>query len=324
MPRETGLPLRLTDVVVMSMGALAVACLLVVARWTPGAMASIFAFSLIAAGPLVFRALARRFPKHGVFDLIASFWLLPAAVVGHTFVGPLADAVHPALFDRHLAYADARLFGVQPAVWLEARVPPGLVEVLLVCYYTYFLWPLLLGLVLYFGQKDRRLFEQYVLALALGYSANFVLYALVPAVGPRFFLAGEFNEPLRGLWLTPWLDSVMRLPRFTRDCFPSGHTATTLTVLFFAYRRARRFFWVMFPFAVGLIGATVVGRFHYAVDLLAALPLVLWAVTTAVVLSRVRPKGVLVTPSPRLATLWREGIVVARRFGDLTPRRPGA
>src|SRR5881398_3249891 len=73
----------------------------------------------------------------------------------------------------------------------------------------------------------------------------------------------------------------MRGPAFMRDCFPSGHTATTLLVLTFAYRHARRFFWAILPVGVLLIAATVICRFHYGIDLLAAVPLCVFAVAVA-------------------------------------------
>ena len=60
---------------------------------------------------------------------------------------------------------------------------------------------------------------------------------------------------------------------FLRDCFPSGHTGLALVVLITAWRRARRVFWTaLLPYA-GLVAATLAGRFHYSVDLVAAIPL---------------------------------------------------
>jgi membrane-associated phospholipid phosphatase len=158
-----------------------------------------------------------------------------------------------------------------------------LTELLLICYYGYFLWPLLLGVVLYL-RGQRHAYQHYTLALALTFVGTFIGYIWVPAVGPRFFLASFFMRPLQGVWLTPLLDSAMRNPTFMRDCFPSGHTAITLVVLAFAYRYLRPFFWAVLPACTGLIAATLVGRFHYGVDLLCAVPL---AVLTGVASSLV-------------------------------------
>ena len=293
-----GLPLRLADLVVTSMATLAAAYLAIAARWVPGWGRSFAVFVAIALGPLVLRALPRLWPKaRQAFDFAASFWLLPASIFGHAALGPIADGVRPALVDRQLAALDISVFGRAPAVLLEGRTPPWLTELLLVCYYTYFLWPVLLGVLLYFT-RERKAFDEYLLALSLLFSANFVLYVLVPAVGPRYFLAGEFRAPLQGVWLTPFLDSLMRQPAFARDCFPSGHTAVTALTLAFAHRHHRRFFWALLPVALGLIAGTVVGRFHYVVDLIFAMPLLAAAMAAAVAIERARPSGVVMLPLP--------------------------
>jgi hypothetical protein len=115
----------------------------------------------------------------------------------------------------------------------------------------------------------------------------------VPAIGPRFFLIGAFAGPLDGPLLTPILDSMMRSPAFARDCFPSGHTGTTLLLFFYSFRFARRFFWVMLLPGIGLITATLSGRFHYATDLVAAVPVVVLVAGLSMALSRsaVRRRG---------------------------------
>jgi membrane-associated phospholipid phosphatase len=108
-------------------------------------------------------------------------------------------------------------------------------------------------------------------------------------VGPRFFLFGD-TGPLSGV-IAPWLESLMRTPTFMRDCFPSGHTSTTLLVLIYAFINARRFFWGMLPVALGLFLATLAGRFHYGVDLLCAVPLTLAVWNLTALATRLNPRG---------------------------------
>jgi membrane-associated phospholipid phosphatase len=76
---------------------------------------------------------------------------------------------------------------------------------------------------------------------------------------------------------------------FARDCVPSGHTGVTLTMLIFAYRYQRTFFWIILPVGTGLIFGTLVGRFHYAIDLLCAVPLVVACASAAALIARYRP-----------------------------------
>jgi hypothetical protein len=282
------------------MAALAVVILLFAGRNNRGFWTALVAFSVIGAGPPLLRALHKRFRQARFFGVLASFWLLPSAALAHANMGPIVDSVNPVVLDRYLALGDLSLFGVHPAVALEAYVPPLVNELLLLCYYSYFLWPVALGVILY-RRRDRRAYHEYTLALCLLFAANFLCYALVPAIGPRLYLADHFEAPLQGVWLTPLLDSLMRNPCFMRDCFPSGHTAVTATVMVFAWRHERRFFkWVM-PIAVGLVTATVLGRFHYVVDLMAAVPLLMLSVSAAGALHRVRPRGLVLVAKPALA-----------------------
>jgi len=290
---EEGLPLRLVDIVLTLSGTLAAAYLVIAGRWVPGWLPSAIAFAIIAAGAPILRAVARKYPQRPGLEMAASFWLLPSVIAGHCFLGPLTDAVNPRLMDAYLAYADQRVFGVVPSVALEPYVGGWMTELMLGAYYTYYVWPVALGIYLYVKQM-RRVFDEYLLALSLFFVVNFVLYIAVPAIGPRFFLADEFRAPLQGVWLTPFLDGVMRGAAFMRDCFPSGHTGATLVVLAYAFWNARKLFWVMLPFATGLIGATIIGRFHYGVDLLCAIPLMMAAINAAGFLAKARPQGITV------------------------------
>jgi hypothetical protein len=291
---EDVLPLRLVDVVVTSTATLAAAYLLFFARWVPGWGGSAVAYAIIALGPPVLRALARRYPEKKVFEFLASFWLLPSVIAAHYALEPLLDALHPRLLDPVLARADLRLFGVHPSLVLGEQLGPALTEILLVCYYSYFVGPVALAVLFYF-RGDRAKYDEYALALCFFFISNFILYAAVPAVGPRYYLSTIFDEPLRGLWLTPYLDALMRTTVFARDCFPSGHTGVTLIMLIFAWRYRRTFFWIVLPVGTGLILGTLVGRFHYGIDLLCAVPLVIACVSTAALIARYRAEG---APAP--------------------------
>lgn len=267
--------LRSMDLALVAACTLAMGVAAGPARWAPGAGAATVVFGLFAVGPLAFRWLEARFPRTRLFGFLGDFWLLPVASFAHARLGPLVDAASPArLWDARLAELDARLFGGQPGVTLSQHVPGWLMDVLLVCYYGHFVFSLTLGVVLYLRAR-REVFDEYLLTVSLFFTLNFASYALIPAVGPRYFLFAHLPGPLEGAWLTPFLDSVMRLPPFARDCFPSGHTTSTLVVLACAWRFSRRTFWFMLPPGLGLITATVAGHYHYVTDLIAAVPFTL-------------------------------------------------
>jgi hypothetical protein len=68
-------------------------------------------------------------------------------------------------------------------------------------------------------------------------------------------------------------------------------------VLVYALRFERRVFRVMLLPGLGLIAATLVGRFHYATDLMCALPLLLGVVGFAMAYTRsVARRGTVARP----------------------------
>jgi membrane-associated phospholipid phosphatase len=291
-----GLRLQLAEVATSTMATVAVVSLLFEGSWVPGFAACIGVFAAIAIVPPVLRSLSQTFPRSKVLDIAASFWLIPVAALGHIYLGPVVDAVHPRLMDAYLALADLQLFGGHPSIAAARYASPWLTEILMVCYYSYFILALVLGVALYWRGR-RREFDEFVLALALFYSVIYALYVAVPAIGPRFFLSGEFPTPLTGVFITPYLDALMRATPFNRDCFPSGHTGATLIVLSYAFRFDRRVFWILLPLGAGLIAATIVCRYHYAIDLICAAPIAVVVHALASALARARPHGVQIPRS---------------------------
>ena len=120
--RDGAVTLGLADVVITTLSTLAVAVMVSSGRWVPGWWTTAATFGVIAIGPPTLRALAARFPGRPVFELLASFWLLPAAAMGHGALGPLIDAVRPRLFDGQLAQLDVQLFGAAPALFFARHV----------------------------------------------------------------------------------------------------------------------------------------------------------------------------------------------------------
>lgn len=290
-------PLRWADVLIVSLTGFAALFLIIDGRWIPTVGKSIATFAGLALAVPALRLLARKWPGFKPFDVVATLWILPVAGLAHPAMQALVDGLHPVLYDAYLARADLRLFGGDPAAFLDRHIGGVAMDLLLLCYYSYYLWPSALGLWLFF-RKSREQLEHYVLAVSLAYAANFIFYVLVPAIGPRFYLLDVFPGPLRGAFITPYLDGLMHTPPFMRDCFPSGHTAITLVVLIFAFRYARGFFWGLLPVALGLVTATLAGRFHYGIDVVCAIPMSAAVVLIADLLIRFDSHGRIPVAAP--------------------------
>lgn len=220
-------------------------------------------------------ALRARRPSRGT-EILAAFWPLPVVFGIYMTLNPLIDRVSPTLMDPFILHADHLLFGGYPAVAVAGALPPPVVDLLMIAYVSYYAWPVAMAVVLY-RRDDREGLARFTTLMLLAFWLNFACYVMVPVIGPRFTLASHFAGPPQG-WLvgTFLFEALLRSPMI-RDCFPSGHTALSLLVLWFAFRHHRRFFWVMLPFGVGIISATLLMRFHYVLDLVFAVPLLLAA-----------------------------------------------
>jgi len=302
------LAIRSGEMIAVMAGVLALTILLWnrdrVAGWEPAALV----FGTISVAPFVLRTLQAKYAANRWLRFVADFGPVGYIVGFYLFLNPILDAVNVPIADDLLIRADQRIFGVQPSIWLAERVPPLLNDVLLGAYTTYFLWPAALGLVLWLQRKDVQ-FDEWATALMFFYAVNFALYAAVPAMGPRYYQAAFFDGPVHGWFIASHVDLMFRESPLARDCFPSGHTGISLLVLAYSWREARRFFWVALPVLVCLIVGTLAGRFHYGVDLLAAVPLTATSLLVAAKLKQRLPAGMALSRfSPMTIRRDRPGI----------------
>lgn len=264
---EEAFSLRPQDVVLTLAATLAAAILAFYGRHVPGAWKSIGTYAFVAMLPWAFRAVEHRWPSRAT-NFLAT--IVPPAlgmVLVYSALDPLCDLLNPHLADPRLAAVDLALFGLHPGLWLEQHLPAHVVDALYVCYTSYYVWPLSLGVLLFFDRREKEL-DRFILGYALLMLGSYVCYLMVPAIGPRFYLVGDYPGAVHATWVGQWFDSLFRGSPYFRDCFPSGHTALTLYCLYHARRLTPRWFWVMLLPASGLIAATLVCRFHYAIDLL--------------------------------------------------------
>ena len=185
---------------------------------------------------------------------------------------PIVDLVHPGLIDGRLLAADRWLFGETPSILAEKLLHPWLTEALLLGYLSYFAI-LVIPLVLLFWLRGEEVHDGYCRALGLLFILNLGFYVVAPAVGPRFQVAHLYAAPLHGVLFGDTIRDLFLNVPFFRDCFPSGHTAGTVLALVYTRKRLPRFFWAALPVGGLCIAATVLCRFHYAIDVLCALPL---------------------------------------------------
>lgn len=160
---------------------------------------------------------------------------------------------------------DVALMGSEPsrqmASWLPWR---WLSEVLHLAYLSFYplvyVPPIMLAL-----RRRRHAFHGTVLALLLVGTACYLVFALLPVQGPRYFgpPEGVPDGPVRRLVL-----SVLESGSSRGAAFPSAHMALTTAQAIMALRYQRRVGWLVTVAAVGVGLGAVYGGFHYAIDVL--------------------------------------------------------
>lgn len=232
-------------------------------------------YGLVLLAALVPFALAWLRARNGsskVVGVLCDFGPIVPLLIIFDNLGPFIRAVHPVDMDAYLIAFDRWLFGTDPTRALEAIATPFLSDILTVCYALYFFHPVVLGGLVWADDRRRAgmslEFPRYAFTVIFVFYVSYAGYFAVPAIGPRFTVAHSGPVP-RGT-VSRVIDSTLdHLEKNKRNCFPSGHTMVVLTVLAEGRRRGRGTFWGFLPFAIGLILATVYGRYHYVADVLA-------------------------------------------------------
>ncbi len=192
-------------------------------------------------------------------------------------LGLLLPGIHPEPFELLWIDVDRALFGFDPTVALQGALSPLAVELLQLCYATFYLLPIVLIATLLVQHRTAAGYATLV-TVAFGFLLSYLGYLVWPTLPPYRFL--WHGDPQPGLWLADGVHRLLDSAEWNRwDCFPSGHTMLTLVTLALAWRHARRLFWGMLPVGLGLVFSTMALRYHYVIDVLAgaaAAPLAVW------------------------------------------------
>jgi hypothetical protein len=188
-------------------------------------------------------------------------------------VARIVPALDVPTWDSTLRAADEALFGILPAAALESCAAPGLTEVLSLCYLSYHVYLHLALLQALVGPlaAARRLAAYVFTAFAVGLAG----YLFVPAVGPGKAFAELFSVPLAGGPATQLCAALVARGSSVYDVFPSLHVLVTCVLLDHDRVMAPVRFRLLLAPAAGLLVSTLYLRYHYAVDLVAALALFL-------------------------------------------------
>jgi membrane-associated phospholipid phosphatase len=193
--------------------------------------------------------------------------LLYPALMGLSFymVPLVIAALHVPRADALLVKCDMAWLGKNINLAIQGWEPPPLTD-LLIMSYVFFFYYLVAGPT-YYCIRDLPRFRQCFAGLFVVYALGFIGYTFFPAGGPHRFL--EFEQPLKGAWITRLAKPVLDFASNGVDAFPSIHVAISLYLLVFdRWYYRRRFWWLLLP-CVALWVSTVYLRYHYCVDVMA-------------------------------------------------------
>lgn len=251
----------------------------------PNAALFLLAESAGLLGCLAVPILARRlsFGKALALRAVAFCVLVP---LGFEIVGRLVPYASPVSRESWLVAADKRIFGSDPTQWTgKTELWPWLTEILQWIYSSFYFLPIVLALRLAMRKRLKAL-EDSMLVIVLGFFLSYLGYFLVPARSPYHLFQYPFQ--FEGLFATPWIRATLdRLEGLKYDCFPSGHSQIAMLLAALAWVHDRSGFWWFFgPIGVLLPLSTIYLRYHYGVDVLAA---VLFATATWWAARRIAP-----------------------------------
>jgi len=211
-----------------------------------------------------------------VFNAIR--WIAPAVAEGR-------------VFDAQLAAFDREWLGVDVARWSEGFLTGAIADPFMAFYFLYFAMPLA-AFVAFLRKRDRAFTYRAAFLIAFGVYACYMLYLLVPAVGPRHAYVG-LSAPLpEGLITGALHDLILSLEPQRYDAFPSCHVVLGILCAVACWPLGGWMRWSMAVVGAGTVLSTVVLRYHYVVDDLAALVLVgLSIAATRIMDARIARKG---------------------------------
>jgi membrane-associated phospholipid phosphatase len=183
-------------------------------------------------------------------------------------VEPLAAAFGDWRLTAIIPAIEAKLFAGEPTVYLSSSlnlVP--LSEWLHFCYLSYLI--MVPGVAGYWYVTARRLaFHELVLQLTIAMLGSYLFFVLFPVDSP-YYLAPRLDSPFAGHFFFDLVHAISDRGGARGGAFPSAHVTGAVVLWLVAWRHQRVVAFILAPVTLGLIVATVYGRFHYALDAVA-------------------------------------------------------
>jgi membrane-associated phospholipid phosphatase len=206
--------------------------------------------------------------RSGLADALSEWYPLAFFVMFFEQIGSLVHAFVDGWYDAWLIEADRALFGVDLTVWIEQFASYWLTEVMQLAYTSYF--PLTAGVAAWlWTRRGRDAFRLLMLASCVTYYTCYLVFILFPIESPYHSLRHLQQVELHGGVFTAIIERIERYGRVHGGAFPSAHVAGSVVTWLVAGRVAPVLGLCLTPLVALLMVATVYGRYHYGVDVIA-------------------------------------------------------
>jgi len=219
-----------------------------------------------------------------VLDFIRHFYPILFYAGFYHETGLLNQMLYTGYLDPHFLRLEKWLFGWQPGLEFMERCPSRVLsEVLYAAYFSYYLMIGGVGLALWL--RNRRQFAHFVSIVSFVFYICYLIYIFTPVVGPRILCRGIVTTTLPAdvvpaippdtpksveasvfFQIMAWIYDHCETPG---AAFPSSHVAVAICTLYFSFRYLRPIRWAHLVLVILLCFATVYGRYHYIVDVVA-------------------------------------------------------
>jgi membrane-associated phospholipid phosphatase len=165
---------------------------------------------------------------------------------------------------------EERLFAGQPSVYLSERLDSVVLsEWLHFCYLSYLV--MIPGVAAYWYATSRRVaFHELLWLLATTMFGCYLFFMLFPVDSP-YYRMPRLGAPFAGHFFFDLVHAISDRGGARGGAFPSAHVAGAVVVWLVVWRHQRRLALALVPIVVGLMVATVYGRFHYVLDAVAGI-----------------------------------------------------
>lgn len=226
--------------------------------------------ALLAAGILLLHRLPDSAP--GAIKVLRDWYPVPLFGILFKEVELLAAVIGDWSLTERIQQLEQLIFGGQPAEYLSELLPwVPLSEYLHFSYISYLAFVPVVGGIWY-ATGRREAFRELILLFSATMATSYVIFILWPVDSP-YYLLDPPGGPLAGNFFYELVHFVSDRGGARGGAFPSAHVSIACIVWLVAWTRDRRLALWLTPLVGGILVATVYGRFHYVLDVVAGVTL---------------------------------------------------